>query len=111
MTEDKDCKGGTRRERLMQRMSRMWPKRTDDTSVRRDEIRRRALARVETPLAWDPIIPGTKIWKQVGGFASAGREQIQLAASRAEPGGVPVFVDPAMVTPATAERMRPLFRR
>lgn len=88
----------------------MWPKRVDDVSVRRDETRNKVRARLRTPLTWDPIVTGTKTWKQVGGFASDGREQIQLAASRSAPGGVPVFVDPAMVTPATAEKMRPLFR-
>ena len=38
-------------------------------------------------------------------------DTVQLPESRAEPGGVPVYADPNMVTPQAAERMRPLFRR
>jgi hypothetical protein len=111
MDDPENRTAGTRRARLLGRLARRKPRRSDEASAPRAETRRASTARVEVPLAWDPIVPATKTWEEVGGFASAGGEHIQLAASRAEPGGVPVFVDPAMVSPATAERMRPLFRR
>lgn len=54
--------------------------------------------RSEAPLAWEDtaavrLVPGGPV---------------ELPDSRAEPGGVPVRVDPEMVNPETAERMRPL---
>lgn len=59
----------------------------------------------------EPIVPDTRTWREVGGVRRDAAAPIQLTDSRAEPGGAPVRVDPRMVNPATAERMRPLFRR
>ena len=39
---------------------------------------------------------------------AADEQTVELPDSRAEPGGPPVRVDPAMIDEATAERMRPL---
>lgn len=58
--------------------------------------------------------PPTPTWSDVGAARvpkSRGDDPVQLPNSRAEPGGVPVYADPDMVTPKAAEKMRPLFRR
>jgi hypothetical protein len=47
-------------------------------------------------------------WPEVAQCEGRPGEAVELPNSAAEPGGAPVRVDPGMVSPATAERMRPL---
>lgn len=63
-----------------------------------------------TSVAWQPQVPDDRSWADVGGVHRPNSEPVQLLDSKADPGGASVRVDPAMVNPATAERMRPLIR-
>lgn len=80
---------------------------------------RRAQRIDEAPPDWTPPVQpdagGPKTWSDVGAERvpkshQHGSEPVQLPESRAEPGGPPVYADPNMVSPAAAEKMRPLFR-
>jgi hypothetical protein len=69
----------------------------------------------KSPAIEEPTVTGAETWSQVGAVrVPKGRshpDPVQLPDSRAEAGGPPVYADPDMVTPAAAEKMRPLFRR
>lgn len=80
---------------------------------------RRAQRIDEAPPDWTPPVQPDaghqKNWSDVGAVRvpkshQHGSEPVQLPESRAEPGGPPVYADPHMVSPAAAEKMRPLFR-
>ena len=62
----------------------------------------------------EPTVKGADSWSQVGAVpvpkSRSLPNPVELPDSRAEPGGPPVYADPNMVSPAAAEKMRPLFR-
>ncbi len=73
----------------------------------------------DAPPDWNPTVQpeadGPQSWADVGAARvpksrHLSNDPVQLPESRAEPGGVPVYADPQMVTPAAAEKMRPLWR-
>lgn len=107
--------------RLIERFLRTRSRPTDDTSVsdprrqRMDEEPSDSSTATPQPEPQSQSQPDTTTWADVGAGPvpkSGGSEPpVQLPESRAEPGGVPVYADPSMVTPAAAEEMRPLFRR
>jgi hypothetical protein len=55
----------------------------------------------------DPDTRGLS-WPEVALGEGRSGELVELPNSRPEPGGPPVRVDPGMVSPAAADRMRPL---
>lgn len=85
----------------------------DDPSAPGSQARPDAPPRV--PAIETPRAKGATTWSQVGAVrvpkSRSHPDPVQLPDSRAEPGGPPVYADPDMVTPAAAEKMRPLFRR
>ena len=95
---------------------------TDDPSGAEADARHGAQRRGERldpppklPPVEEPTVAGAETWSQVGAVpvpkSRSHPNPVQLPDSRPEPGGPPVYADPNMVTPAAAEKMRPLFRK
>jgi hypothetical protein len=100
--------------RLIDRFVHTRHRHTDASSANKaDERMDEAQPDSSTASQADADSPTT--WSDIGATpVSTGRgsdDTVQLPESRAEPGGVPVYADPNMVTPQAAEKMRPLFRR
>jgi hypothetical protein len=100
--------------RLVHKLLHVVKRHTDDPSAP-DPQGRRMDAPPTLPAVESPRVQGATTWSQVGGVrvpkSRSHPDPVQLPDSRAEPGGPPVYADPNMVTPAAAEKMRPLFRR
>lgn len=104
----------SRPRRLLNRFLHVRHHRTDDPSVPDPRVRR-----VDPPADVPPIetpdAKGASTWSQTRARrvpkSRSHPDPVQLPDSRAEAGGPPVYADPRMVTPAAAERMRPLFRK
>ena len=102
--------------RLIQRLLRTRRSTSDDTSVSDPRKQRMDEQPPDSSTTTQADAPPTPTWSDVGAERvpkshAHGSEPVQLPESRAEPGGPPVYADPNMVTPAAAEKMRPLFRR
>jgi hypothetical protein len=99
--------------RLLRRVLRVMKRHTDDPSAADPGGRRIDSPTPDTDPGRSPRVQRARTWSQIGArpIRSKGHQAFELPDSRAEPGGVPVYVDPDMVTPAAAEKMRPLFRR
>lgn len=99
----------------MRKLLRIMKRHTDEPSVPDPRVRRVDAPPPDVGTAYHPEAKGATTWSQVGAVpvpkARSGPDPLQLPDSRAEPGGPPVYADPDMVSPAAAERMRPLFRR
>lgn len=102
--------------RLIERLLRTRRSTSDDTSVSDPRRHRMDEAPPDSSTVSQAHAPPTATWTDIGAAQvpktrAQGSEPVQLPDSRAEPGGPPVYSDPAMVTPEAAEKMRPLFRR
>jgi hypothetical protein len=107
---------------LLQRALNVMKRHTDDPSGAEADAQHGAQRRTERqdpppplPPIEEPTVQGAETWSQVGAVkvpkSHSRPNPVQLPDSRPEPGGPPVYADPNMVTPAAAEKMRPLFRR
>ncbi len=99
--------------RLIERFLRTRRSTTDDTSVSNPRRHRMDEAPPDSSTASQAEAPPTPTWSDIGTAPvpkSRGNDPVQLPESRAEAGGPPVYADPDMVTPAAAEKMRPLIR-
>lgn len=100
--------------RLMNRLRRVVKRHTDDPAAPDPTARRMDAAPPDLGTAFHPNAGGPETWSQIGAVrVPKGHnhpDPVQLPDSRAEEGGPPVYADPDMVSPAAAERMRPLFR-
>ncbi|HUR74854.1 MAG TPA: hypothetical protein VMZ00_11315 [Sporichthya sp.] len=114
MNAQREHKSPHRPKTLVHRLVHVLRRHTDEPSGGNPGAQRMD----EPPPDWNPTVQpdagGPKSWSEVEAAQvpkSRGDDPVQLPDSRAEPGGPPVYADPNMVSPAAAEKMRPLFRR
>jgi hypothetical protein len=110
-----DAHSDRRSGRLLHKVLHVMKRHTDNPTPRSaTEARRLDAAPPDVGTAYHPGAHGPETWSQVGAVpvpkSHCRDHPVELPDSRAEPGGVPVYADPNMVSPAAAERMRPLFR-